>query len=159
MKDIDVNEVMEYDALFRGSTTGESLSRIQEMQKVYDKFNNVWIWVDMTVANLNDVPGFLLSFAYFKLLEMLSDANGSQQRLKDIKWRQLPWFEPTPKKAREDMLRFYEWAKKDYPNCVMWYGLTIARSIEEGDTGGGFWAATQIAALVEMLEHANAGEP
>jgi len=112
MKDIDVNEVMENYTLFRSSTTGESLSRIQEMQKVYDKFNNIWIWVDMTVANLNDVPVFLLSFVYFKLLEMLSDANESQQRLKDIKWRQLPWFKPTPKKAREDMLRLYEWAER-----------------------------------------------
>ena len=54
------------------------------------------------------------------------------------------------------MLRLYEWAKQSYPNCVMWYGLSIARWIKEEEGIGGYGAGIAIAALVEMLEHANA---
>ena len=51
--------------------------------------------------------------------------------------------------------RLYEWAKESYPNCVMWYGLSIARWIKKEGGIGGLGAGIAIAALVEMLEHVN----
>ncbi|GAH24136.1 unnamed protein product [marine sediment metagenome] len=80
MKDIDANEAMAMDALFNPPrwVTGAMLTRQGEIQQIYDRFPNVWSWVDMTVANLPEVPDLILSFVYFKLLKLLSEANESQ---------------------------------------------------------------------------------
>lgn len=127
------------------------------MQKVYERYPRVWTWVDTTVANVPEIPDLILSFVYFKLLKLLSEANESEHKLKDIKSRHVPLFSsPVPKTVRLDTVSLYEWAKKSYPNCVMWYGLSIARDIQEGRTFGGFQSATLIAILVEMLEQSNA---
>lgn len=150
------------DALFNPPrwVTGAMLTRQVEIGQIYERFPNVWSWVDMTTEEAakngvpNEVMGLVTSFAYFKLLKMLSERNKSQQELKDIKRRQLPWT-PVPKTAREDTLRLYEWAKESYPNCVMWYGLSIARWIKKEGGIGGLGAGIAIAALVEMLEHVN----
>lgn len=158
MKDIDANKVLEWDALWReGILNGKTASRILELQKVYERYPRVWTWVDTTVANVPEIPDLILSFVYFKLLKLLSEANESEHKLKDIKSRHVPLFSsPIPKTVRLDTVSLYEWAKKSYPNCVMWYGLSIARDIQEGRTFGGFQSATLIAILVEMLEQANA---
>ncbi len=162
MKDIDVNEAMARDALDKEPVTGETIHRLVELQQVFDRFPSVWRWLDMTMDEAarkgvpNEVMGLVTSFAYFKLLKMLSEANKSQQRLKDIKGSQLPWLTAVPKTAREETLRLHEWAKESYPNCVMWYDLTIARWIHEGEGIGGYQACINVAELVEMLEQANA---
>lgn len=124
---------------------------------MYDRYPRVWVWVDSTVANCSEVPDLILSFVYFKLLKLLSEANESESKLKDLKFRQVPLFSSgIPKTVRQDTVSLYDWAKKNYPNCVMWYGLSIARDIQEGKTFGGFYAATVIAILIEILEQANA---